>query len=288
MMNKEDILVLLKSNRFRYWVLTALSVILSYLVGKRLIKYYGAKPSKKDRRDYRLAKLSPKFPDKFELPLPVIKDQSNVGSCVAHSISYLAESLLPKKDEYEKDRVSVGFTYGYRPRGYYRGEGMYPREAFKTFQQRGVVRHVDFPFNVEVPKITEMVDAELARLLSRAKDNRISKYFQLKTEEEIKSCLMNYGPVSVMYPVHDEFSVPVNGKIDVRGLKGFQGYHQVSIYGWDNGYWLVANSWDESWGNRGTALISKKYPWVEMWGATDKDTDVVPPKPSFFLRRGRG
>lgn len=281
-----SILMLLKSSKFRYWLVIFLSAILAYLFGKRLIKFYGAKPSKKDKRDFRIAGVEkPEFPEEFALEIPPIKDQKDVSSCVSHSVSYLTESLLPTKGDYSLDRVSVGFTYGYRPTGYYAGEGMYPRDALKTVQQKGVVRHKNFPFNEEVPQISKMVNAQIDALLPLAAENKLPVYFQLKTKEEIKSCLMKYGPVSVMYPVHAEFMSPVDGKIDVKGLKQFQGYHQVSLYGWKGDYWLLVNSWSNSWGNNGTAYISMKYPANEFWGLSKDSTAIIPSqKKTSFLK----
>lgn len=267
----------LKSNKARYAITIFALSVLGFIIGKKLLKYYGAKPSKKDKRDFRIATVAQAFPQSFELPLPVIKNQGSVGSCVAHSTSYLAEYQLPKTDDYSLDRVSVGWIYGYRPNGYYKGEGMYPRDAMKTVQKVGVLRHKDFPFNEEVPIIINRVNSNLSSLMSKANLNQIPTYFQLKTTEEIKTCLMKFGPVSVMFPVHAEFMAPVDGKIDVKGLKQFQGYHQVSIYGWVGDYWLIVNSWDVTWGNKGTALISMQYPWVEMWGMSKSPEAYVNP-----------
>lgn len=242
----KDLVIILKSKRIRYTLIILFASIVAFFLGKRILKFYGARPSKKDRRDYRLAGMgasTPFSPSKFELPIPVIKNQGQVSSCVAHSISYLSESVFPQTKDYSKDRFSAGFVYGYRPAGYYSGEGMYPREAMKTLQQKGNVRYVDFPYNEEVPVIRNMVNTQISDLSAKAEKNKIATYFQLKNDDEIKTCLMNYGPVSIMYPVHNEFMFPVGGKIDVKGLTKFQGYHQVSLYGWNENYWLMVNSW---------------------------------------------
>lgn len=284
-MKIKDLSILFKSNRFRYGCIIALTTVLAFILGKKLLKYYGAKPSKKDSRDYKIAGAGiAGIPNSFKLPIPQIKNQGSVSSCVGHSMSYLSESVFKKTGEYTLDRFSVGFVYGFRPSGYYQGEGMYPREALKTLQQHGNVRYRTFPYNEEVPQITKRVKDDLPRLLTNAAENKVAVYFQLKTEEEIKTCLMKYGPVTVMYPVHEEFMKPINGKIDVRGLKNFQGYHQVSIYGWENDYWLMVNSWDTDWGNNGTALISMKYPWSEMWGVSTDPNAAVQKKTSFLKR----
>lgn len=283
-MDKKNWLVLFKSKKFVYTAIILFSAVVAFLFGKRLLKYYGAKPSKKDKRDFRIAgaAIPTAFPSEFSLTIPPIKDQGSVSSCVAHSVSYLSESILNPK--HKTDRFSVGFVYGYRPSGYYNGEGMYPREAMKTIQQIGNVLHIDFPYNEEVPNITEKVFQEIEGLKSKAFNYRSVKYFQLKNADEIKTCIMKYGPVSIMYPVHEEFMNPINGKIDVKGLRKFQGYHQVSIYGWSGNYWLMVNSWANHWGNNGTALISMSYPWAEAWGfSTDFNAEITQKK-TFSLK----
>lgn len=273
----QDWAFIFKSSRVRYACMLLLASVVAFIIGKRILKYYGARPSKRDKRDFTIAKAAMSFPVRFSLPIPPIKDQGSVSSCVAHSFSYLSETVLPKTGDYNLDRFSVGWLYGYRPAGYYAGEGMYPRDALKTLQQKGNIRYRDFPYNEEVPLITKRVNSDLPALMTKASSNRIAVYFQLKSVEDIKTCLMHYGPVSVMYPVHEEFMHPINGKIDVRGLKNFQGYHQVSIYGWDGDYWLMVNSWDD-WANKGTALISMQYPYAEMWGVSTDPTAVIAQK----------
>jgi len=282
-MDKKNLLIMFKSKKFVYTAIIMFSAVMAFLFGKRLLKYYGARPSKKDKRDFRIAGAGVQggFPNEFSLPVPPIKDQGSVSSCVAHSVSYLSESILNPK--HKTDRFAVGFVYGYRPSGYYKGEGMYPREAMKTIQQVGNVLHIDFPYNEEVPAITEKVFQEIDGLKRKAFNHRSVKYFQLKSNDEIKSCIMKYGPVSIMYPVHEEFMAPVNGKIDVKGLRRFQGYHQVSLYGWTGNYWQMVNSWGGNWCSNGTALISMSYPWTEAWGfSTDFNAEIAQKKTSFL------
>ena len=283
----QDIFILLKSKKIRYTLILAFAAIIAFIFGKQLLKYYGAKPSKKDKRDYKIAGVSPTIyiPNEFSLKVPEIKDQGQCNSCVAHSMSYLSETIFPTKGNYDDDRFSVGFVYGYRPSNYFQGQGMFPREAMKTIQQYGNVRFKDFPFNEEIPAICNRVMNNFPALTEKAGHNKIATYFQLTTADEIKTCLMKYGPVSIMFPVHEEFMDPVQGVIDVKGLKKFQGYHQISLYGWKGDYWLMVNSWSDSWGNNGTALISMKYPWSEAWGMSlNPDASVAQKKTSLLKR----
>jgi len=205
------------------------------------------------------------------------------GNCCAHSMSYIAESILPKSGDYNLDRVSVGWIYGYRPAGYYQGEGMYPRQALNTIQKKGVIRHRDFPYNEEVPAVINRVNGSLDDLLKKAEPNKIPVFFQLKTDDEIKQCLTKYGPVSIMYPVYDSFNTPVEGKIETARGK-FYGYHQVTLYGWTGDCWLMVNNWG-NWDEDGIAYIHKSYPWQEAWGlSVDPSAAIEPQKKTSFLK----
>lgn len=282
---KDAILSILKNRRFQKWCIVLFAAVIAYITGKRILKYYGVKPSRKDKRDYgiSMSENPVRFQDSFCLTLPVLKNQLNVGSCCAHSLSYICESLLPKSGDYNLDHVSVGWIYGYRPDGYYKGEGMYPRQALNTMQKKGVVRHRDFPYNEEVPGIINRVNGSLPELLKKAESNKIPVFFQLKDSDEIKQCLTKYGPVSIMYPVYDSFNTPKNDKIESATGK-FYGYHQVTIYGWTGNYWIMINSWGD-WDQDGKAKISMSYPWQEAWGTSmDSSAAIVPQKKTSFLK----
>jgi len=187
-------------------------------------------------------------------------------------MSYVSERVL------NIDKASVGWIYGYRPTGYFQGEGMYPREALKTINQLGVVPYDDFPFNEEVPGVIQHVNSEILNLKPKAAPHKSATCFALKSTDEIKTCILKYGPVSIMYPVCQNFEDAVNGKIEKMG-KDFIGYHQVTLFGWKPGYWLMVNSWGPTWANAGTAWVSFDYPWQEAWGfSTDPNAGFNPPR----------
>jgi hypothetical protein len=283
---KDAIISLLKARRFRNWCLIILASVVAYITGKRILKYYGVRPSKKDKRDYgiSMSENPMKLQDSFSLSFPVLKNQQTVSSCVAHSLSYVSEYLIPKTGNYNLDRVSVGWIYGYRPEGYYKGEGMFPRQAMSTLQKKGVLRHRDFPYNEEVPEIINRVNGSLPELLKKAEPNKIPVFFQLKNNDEIKQCLTKYGPVTIMYPVYDSFNTPNDDKIE--SVKGkFYGYHQVTLYGWTGNYWVMVNSWGDNWDEDGIAKISMSYPWQEAWGlSNDPSAAIVPQKKNIFYK----
>merc|ERR1712038_690887 len=83
-----------------------------------------------------------------------------------------------------------------------------------------------------------------------------------RDEEKIQMELMTNGPVEVSFTVYEDF---VNYKSGVyQHVNGHQlGGHAVRMLGWgeENGtpYWLVANSWNTDWGDKGTFKILRGH-----------------------------
>jgi cathepsin B len=88
----------------------------------------------------------------------------------------------------------------------------------------------------------------------------ISSYSISKDEEEIKSEIFTNGSVQATYDVFEDLLAYKSGVyIHVKGES--LGGHSVRIIGWGiedgNKYWLIANSWNETWGNNGTFKIQR-------------------------------
>lgn len=83
----------------------------------------------------------------------------------------------------------------------------------------------------------------------------ISSYSISKDEEEIKSEIFTNGSVQVTYDVFEDL---LNYKTGVYKFEKGEsvGGHASRIIGWgvENGvkYWLIANTWNETWGDNGT------------------------------------
>ena len=65
---------------------------------------------------------------------------------------------------------------------------------------------------------------------------------------------MKNGPAEAVFMVYEDFLTYKSGVY--QHIKGnFMGGHAVKIMGWgtENGtdYWLMANSWNEDWGDKG-------------------------------------
>ena len=215
-----------------------------------------------DLRDFRVSSSAEniQLPATFILESKRIKDQGAVNSCVAHSLSSMLENKW-------KENFSVGFIYGYRPEGYYQGEGMYPREALKTLQKIGEVKEEDFPYNEEMQGIKHKVDEKLPLLEAEADDFKISAYARLYTINEIKSWLYT-KEIAVTIAIATEHLKKKKNNWNECGL-------------------IVQNSWGNHWGDKGFAILPYEYKIQEAWGVTltefQKENDVK--KPAFNIIR---
>ncbi len=244
-------------------------------------------PSPKDDRDYPITKLVPRveaFPNKFCLDLSklTIKDQGDVGSCVAHSVSYTRE-LTEWKQSGNFKNFSVGFIYANRSDLDYQGEGMYPREALQNLKNYGDVLQEDFPYNNEFPVVKDLLDQKKEELLKKADPFKVTSYCALTSTNDIKSALMQLGAVTACFPIYTSFyNTFSNGYVPMPNINSekLEGYHEMTIVGWkEDNTWIVVNSWGSGWGDKGKCYISFNFPIVEAWSITDSILPQPSPNP---------
>lgn len=78
--------------------------------------------------------------------------------------------------------------------------------------------------------------------------------------EAIKREIVKNGPVVGYIPIFQDFLTYKTGVYAVlEGVSKFQGGHAIKVIGWGQtdgeDYWIVENSWGESWGQKGFAHI---------------------------------
>lgn len=241
-----------------------------------------------DVRDYKFACVSDAaLPETFDCTRDgktiSVKDQSSTSSCVAHACSSIIE-YHNKRQKNTDITFSTEFIYGYRPFGYYVGEGMYLRDALKTIQKLGDVPLTDLKGNHEYVKAMGAVEARLEELKDIAYPNRVSTYMRVNSTVDIKQALMKYGPVLVSMPWHVNYRL-VDGVYTFEG-KVTRGNHCVFIYGWDERGWLVHNSWGRYWGQDGKFVVPFDFKWNEAWSITDDiiEDDVVRPYNKWYVK----
>lgn len=235
-----------------------------------------------DARDYTIA-ADTAFPEEFVLEVKVpVKNQGMKPTCVAHALCSVVEyHNLRQRGSYEK--FSTEFIYGTREDGYYIGDGMCIRDGLKTIQRYGDTYLIDCSGNHDLDKAMENVSARSEELRELAYPHRISSYFKLNTEEEIKTALMKYGVVVVSMNTYRDAKL-VDDVYTYDPTKG-SGRHCVFIYGWNKKGWLVQNSWGTWYGGDGRFILPFDFKLNEAWGVVDNITEgeLIKPKRSETL-----
>lgn len=246
----------------------------------------GAVFSKFDARDYRGVCTSDAnlFPKEFELPIIRIKNQGRVGSCVAHALSTVVEyyNYIQSNSQTE---MSVGYIYGNRKLSSHVGSGMIVRDALATLQLYGDVPKVNFSDNVEVPEAINKFNEVADDLYDTGYPNRISSYYRLKTDNDIKAVLQSNNPVVVAIKWYSDMKV-MDG-ILTTNYKNYSGGHCMIIYGWNEKGWKVQNSWGKSWGDKGTCIIPYDMKLRETWAVGDNITNNIVIKKPFSSDFGK-
>lgn len=239
-------------------------------------QFYGVIPSKRDIRDYRLNKKIAKIielPDSFGVGVTRIKNQGQVGSCVAHSLSSIVEHT-------DHIMYSTDWIYGYRPFGYYQGDGMMPSQALKTVTQLGAVRYIDLPSNTEMPEAKKIVTDRLQELKDLAANKQALKYARLHTVQQIKEAIYtSKSPVLICINIGTNGLRLNNGVAEIP--KATDGGHALMCYGWDERGLLIQNSWGRAWGKNGCFVLPYDYPFTEAWAISFSNDNVIV-KPTFY------
>ena len=236
----------------------------------------GAIQSLIDLRDYRAEVKSDVeycFTDDMELPMPAVKNQGSVCSCVAHALATV-EEFFDHRETSSNRKMSTNYIYGNRRESAWKEEGMRIRDAIKTMMAYGDVPYTRLPGNDEVPTAIEKFEAAADELAPTGQVNRIKRYFRLDSIDSIKACIVDYGPVVFSVEWFDDNYVK-DGILHITGNAAKRnGYHCMVIYGWDKRGWKIQNSWGTRWGDSGRAILPFDASIREAWGLEDAANEI--------------
>jgi C1A family cysteine protease len=255
-------------------------------------RIYSLKADKEDNRDLLFSThfavtAPPVFPDIIDLrpQMSPVVNQLSLGSCTANAIvSGLREYLLLKAG-LPLTPLSRLFLYwqernleGTIPTD----AGAYIRDGLKSLQQIGVSPEEDFPYNVDTFTLspTDKAVADAARF-------SITSYYRITNGaiDAIKTSLVNSFPVVIGIQVYDSFesqAVSDTGIVPMPNttIENLLGGHAVLIVGYKQiagiWYWIVRNSWGDTWGDKGYFYLPfdyTTYPYMmDIWTGTDQFT----------------
>lgn len=219
--------------------------------------WYGHLQSPADPRDfiYKNFMAAQRLPSSFLPDRIQVRDQGKEGTCVGFAASYIKN--------YQERKNHPGRGYTTSPRFVYSeckkvdgiaGEGTFPRVAMDVLRQSGTCLESTLPYVAkETPTISQSAYEE-------AKQFVIKAYAKIQSFEEIKTALMNEGPVMAGVIVTDSFVYPTNGVIGEPEGKWWGG-HAIALDGWDDSRkaFRFINSWGVSWGDQGYAWLPYSF-----------------------------
>lgn len=105
------------------------------------------------------------------------------------------------------------------------------------------------------------------------KKYKAKNFYSLNSIDAIKRSILTHGPVETGFSVYDDFMNYKSGIYKKTAGARMLGGHAVKIVGWgkeaDTEYWVVANSWSETWGEQGYFRIAFKQCGIENCIAGD-------------------
>lgn len=177
------------------------------------------------------------LPEKYSYKnfLPEVLDQGTDPICVPCSVS----AFLNWKENLEEgkkvdNKIDYFEIYNYRQG---KGDGMTFKEALQYLRHHGVK--------------------------SKAGKLTINEYAVIKSTFALKLALVANGPCLGALPVYnytDKFWQKMYGDT-------IQGYHAISIVGYDEKGFIIRNSWGNSFGKNGYTSISEEEigKFLELW-----------------------
>ncbi|CAH1405467.1 unnamed protein product [Nezara viridula] len=212
-----------------------------------------------------------------------IRDQGTCGSCwaVAAAGAFTDRLCIATNGTFNLPLSSEELLACCSRCGFGCGGG-YPGEAWRYFAENGLVTGGDYKSNVgcqpyeivacshhingSLPSCDTLPKSETPQCQRKCTNPAYSGSFSsdhhkiehaysvIFSVEDIQKEIMTYGPVEATFTVYGDFPTYKSGVY--HQVTGWAlGEHAVKIIGWgvEDGspYWIVANQWNESWGDKG-------------------------------------
>ena len=195
---------------------------------------------------------------------PVL-DQGQCGSCWAFGATEALSDRLCIESNGSTDVVLSPQYLVSCDNGSYGCQGGYPDQAWEFMKNTGVPTFDCVPYTAR--------DGTCPHTCSDGSDMKMYHAPSVHTysgPSSIQAAIMAGGPVETAFTVYQDF-MSYSGGVYVHTWGGVLGGHAVKIVGWgtqgSTRYWIIQNSWGESWGLAG-------FFWIEF-GQCGIDSQAV-------------
>jgi C1A family cysteine protease len=192
--------------------------------------------------------------------LPPIRNQGSCGSCWAFATVGALECAIKAKDGVTADLSEQWLVSG-NAEGWGCNGGWFAHD----YHLKGAAAHDPYGDNGAVPEsafpyVAADISCNGPYPHTYWLDNwaYIGSESGVPTVDQIKSAIVNYGPVSAAIYVNSAFQAYGGGVFNVNDDKTIN--HAIVLVGWDDtqgtsGVWLLRNSWGTGWGESGYMRI---------------------------------
>lgn len=233
-----------------------------------------------DPRDYKFSDLIPcgtsnLFPEEYISNIPSFRlDQGNSMMCTGFAVA-VARYMKEINDSGNMRLYSPGYTYANRKEEDYKGEGAILRQVLNCVVDNGICFNENLSTVGTYPEVLASYQANKEKLDEEAKPFRVTSFYKLNTDNEIKQAIISSGCAVAGYYVYDNwYNVSTDGKIGNNYGTNYGG-HCVLIVGWTkNNEWIILNSWGRVWGADGLGYVSMSTIKNEAWALVDNVQEV--------------
>lgn len=229
---------------------------------------YGWIQDKPDQRDYQFQVATPiNLPPLVDLrdKMPAVYDQGQLGSCTANSIAAALDFDRQKQGEAFINPSRLFIYYNERVDGHTvrQDSGATIRESIKTITKKGACPESEWPYDVskfaKKPPVACFADALKYEGLTYKRVNQ--------SVADIKTALASGLPVAIGISVYESFETDAVAKDGIvpmpASAESVLGGHAVLVCGYttlnNSPYWIVRNSWGDTWGDKGYFYLPQAY-----------------------------